>query len=105
MIRRHWTRQRHPVSAVHVAGEATDLTDHPLPGEADHEGGAVVALQRGAECPDQELVGLGFGADLETGLEVWQLLCLGRRVGGRGHHSRGVVASHGGSVVLENKGS
>jgi hypothetical protein len=51
---------------VNVAGEAADLTDDPLPGQPNHQGGAVVALQRRAERSDQELVRFWLGTDLET---------------------------------------
>ena len=47
-----------------MAGKAADFTDHPLPGQANHQRGAVVTLQGGAERSNQELVGLGLGADL-----------------------------------------
>jgi hypothetical protein len=50
---------------VHVAGEAADLADDALPRQPDHERSAVVALERRAERPDQELVRLRLRADLE----------------------------------------
>lgn len=47
------------VLAGDVAGEAANLADDALPAEADHEGRAVIALERGGEGADEELVGLG----------------------------------------------
>ena len=53
-----WANGWHFVSAVDVADEGTDFADDSLPGQTDHQRGAVIALEWRAERPHQELVGL-----------------------------------------------
>ena len=82
LVRRDRTGGGHLLPALDVAGEAADLADDALACESDHEGGAVVALQRRGERPDKELVGFGFGPNLD------HAACGGRVArwhGGRGH--------------------
>ena len=52
--------------ALDVAGEAADLADDALPRQADHDGGAVVALERRRERPDEELVRFRLRAHLQS---------------------------------------
>jgi len=46
LIRRYGAGGWDPVLASDVAGKATDLAHHALPGQTHHQGGAVVAFQR-----------------------------------------------------------
>ena len=87
LVWRNWARDGNPVPAVNVAGEPADLTDDPLSSQADHEGRAVVALEGRAEGPNQELVRLWLGPDLEglrwlnvhVLLLLWLRWCVRRR--------------------------
>ena len=56
LIRWYGTAERHFLPALNVACESADLADDTLPCQPHHEAGAVVALERGAEGPNQELV-------------------------------------------------
>ena len=87
LVWRNWARDGNPVPAVNVAGEPADLTDDSLSSQADHEGRAVVALEGRAEGPNQELVRLWLGPDLEglrwlnvhVLLLLWLRWCVRRR--------------------------
>ncbi len=108
LVWRHRTWNWNPVSAVNVAGKAADLTDDPLPGQPNHQGGAVVALQRRAERSNQELVRFWLGANLET-LNVWELLLLllllllWRGVRWWRHHPVLIWTTYGQCVVLQKQ--
>ena len=66
LVGRHWAGGGDLLPALDVAGEAADLADDALPRQADHDGGAVVALQRRRERPDEELVRFRLRAHLES---------------------------------------
>lgn len=65
---RNGTGRGHLVAALDVAGEAADLADDALADDADHEGGAVVALGRAGEGAHQELVGLWLWLEIRVAL-------------------------------------